>query len=369
MKGFIAFCFLVLTLFCASRVKAQIVNTATMDTLETTVIGRVAIGGYIDAYWSYNFNGRGDQYLPYAISSSRNNELNINLTYVDLRYRSDRLRARIVPGFGTYMNDNYTNESGTLKNIVEANAGVLLSKERKIWLDAGVLGSPYTNESAISKDHLMYTRSLAPENVPYYLSGVKLSVPVSAKVNAYFYLLNGWQVIEDNNEGKSLGTQLEYRPNSKMLINWNTYFGDERSTLRPQFRQRTLMDFFWIYKPSPKWDFTSSAYVGWQEQQGAQTLRWGQFNVIGRYTFNAVYSLSGRLEYFHDPHQVMVTAQNGVGRFQTYTTGLCLNIKFTDNAMLRFESKYLFSNDSIYQNENGTTSSNFLMVGNLTAWF
>ncbi|NJN00112.1 MAG: outer membrane beta-barrel protein, partial [Phormidesmis sp. RL_2_1] len=52
-----------------------------------------------------------------------------------------------------------------------------LFKNKQIWLDAGVFGSPYTNESAISKDHLMYTRSFAPEYVPYYLAGVKLSVP------------------------------------------------------------------------------------------------------------------------------------------------------------------------------------------------
>lgn len=369
MVKFFRFCLLGFGFLAINLSHAQIMNTATMDTLETTVIGHVAIGGYLDSYWAYNFNHRNDKFLPFAIASSRNNEMNINLAFVDLRYRSHRLRGRIVPGFGTYMNDNYTNESGTLKNIVEANAGVLLSDKRKIWLDAGVLGSPYTNESAISKDHLMYTRSLAPENVPYYLSGVKLSVPITAKLNSFFYLLNGWQVIEDNNKGKSLGTQLEYRPNSKMLINWNTYWGDERSAIRPQFRKRLLLDLFWIFKPSRKWDFTSSAYTGWQQQASGPTLRWSQFNIIGRYTINSAYSISGRLEYFHDPNQVMVTALTGIGKFQTYTTGLCLNIKITDNALLRLESKYLFSSDSIYQSESGVSQSNFLMVGNLTAWF
>lgn len=348
---------------------AQVINTATMDTLETTVIGHIAIGGYVDSYWSYNFNRRTDKFLPYAVSSARNNEMNINLAYVDLRYRSHKLRARFVPGFGTYMNDNYTNESGTLKNIVEANAGVRLSEKRKIWMDVGVLGSPYTNESAISKDHLMYTRSFAPEHVPYYLSGIKFSIPLSSKVSSYVYLLNGWQVIEDNNSGKSLGTQIEFRPNSKMLFNWNTYWGDERSVIRPDFRKRFFTDVFWIYKPSEKFDATACAYVGWQQREAGSTLSWWQINFIGRYTFSPTISLSGRVEYFDDPDQAVVSVITSINSFSSSSSGLCLNIKITDNATIRFESRYLFSNDRVYQIDNRDTNGNFLMVGNLTAWF
>lgn len=111
----------------------------------------------------------------------RNNELNVNLAFIDLRYRTDNFRARLIPGFGSYVNANYTNENGTLKNIIESSVGFKLFKNKNIWADVGILGSPYTNESAISKDHLMYTRSFAPEYVPYYLSGVKFTVPLYQK--------------------------------------------------------------------------------------------------------------------------------------------------------------------------------------------
>ena len=160
-------------------VSAQVVNTATMDTLETTVIGHLGVGAYVDSYYGYDFNKPANGNVPYFVTSARHNEFTINLAYIDLRYKSSNFRARFVPGFGTYMNANYAAEPGTLKNVVEANVGVCLSGKRNFWLDVGVLGSPYTNESAISKDHLMYTRSLAPENVPYYLSGMKLTMPVN----------------------------------------------------------------------------------------------------------------------------------------------------------------------------------------------
>ena len=203
------------------------------------------------------------------------------------------------------MNANYQQEKGSLKNLVEASVGYRIFKEKDIWIDYGVLGSPYTNESAISRDHLMYTRSLAPEYVPYYLSGAKISLPLSEKFTAYLYLINGWQQIQDQNRGKSIGTQLEFRPDSKNLINWNTYLGDERSATRPNDRLRAFSDVYWIHKSGKNWEFTSCFYGGFQNnlfQSFKSEVFWWQANFIARYSFTEKISLSGRWEYFSDPN-------------------------------------------------------------------
>jgi hypothetical protein len=340
-----------------------------MDTLETTEKGHLAIGGYIDTYYGYSFNKPANGTVPYFVSSNRHDEMNINLAYIDLRYRSTNFRARFVPGFGTYMNSNYANEAGTLKNIVEATAGLRLSAKKNIWIDVGVFGSPYTNESAISKDHLMYTRSFAPENVPYYLSGIKLSVPLDTKWTAYFYLLNGWQVIQDNNHNKSIGTQLEFRPTKKVLWNWDTYVGSNKTTQSPDFRMRYFTDVYWIYKANEKFDATSCVYVGLQERYNASSLTWWQANFIGRYHFNELLSLSGRIEYYSDGgvHQIPVT---GIGSFRSYSTGLCLNYKANHNALLRLEGRKFFSPDQVYADENERpVQTSLWLVGSITAWF
>jgi hypothetical protein len=351
-------------------VDAQIVNTATMDTLEATVIGRLGIGGYVDTYYGYSFNKPVSGNILNFVSSARHNEVNINLAYVDVRYRSKRMRARFVPGFGTYMNANYKNEPGTLRNIVEGNIGVALSEKKKIWLDVGVLGSPFTNESAISKDHLMYTRSLAPENVPYYVTGAKLSFPLASKWTGYLYFLNGWQVIQDNNKGKSVATQLEFRPSDKMLFNWNNYFGDERSSPRYDFRNRFFTDLFWIYKPNDKWDMTSSVYFGTQAIQQTSAKQWWQANFIARYRFTNIISLSGRVEYFNDSHGIMVTSPSGIPSFKSYSSGLCLNWQVTDHALFRIEGREFFSQDKLYLNSDGTISNKSTwLIASLTAWF
>lgn len=357
-------------MFATSLSFAQVVNTTMMDTLETTVIGHVGLGGYVDTYYGYNLNEPSTGSNSYFVSSSRHNELTVNLAYVDVRYRSHYMRVRFVPGFGTYMDANYKNEPGSITNLLEANVGVLLLEKKKIWLDAGVLGSPYTNESAISKDHLMYTRSFAPENVPYYISGVKLTVPLSQKFNAYFYLMNGWQVIQDNNSGKSVGTQLEFRPNNQMLLNWNTYMGDERSDLNPNFRMRYFTDFYWIYKSGKRWSATSCTYVGLQERIGATTGMWWQANFIARYDISSLFSLSGRVEYFHDPEGVVVNPLTAASGFRTMSYGMCANFQFHKLALFRLEARQFTSKDNVYLDEYGSsTNKSTLLIGSITAWF
>jgi hypothetical protein len=365
---------LALLFFITAPLKAQVSNTGLMDTSGGTHIDKLTIGGYLDLYYGGVFSKVSDNYIPYLVNMNRQNEFSLNLVYIDLRYDKENFRARFVPGFGTFMNANYASEPGSLQNIVEALAGFKLSKKKDIWLDAGVLGSPYTNETPFSKDHLMYTRSFGVEYVPYYLSGLKLSVPIKTKLIAYLYILNGWQQIKDNNSSKSLGTQIEYRPDKKNLINWDTYIGNEQSDSSSQNRMRYFTDVYWIFNPVGKFSVTASAYIG--NQQRIDSLKilydniWWQANFVCRYSFNKRYSLSGRVEYFNDDYNVQITPINQIGAFRAFSTGLCFNIKANENALIRFEGRQFFSDKNMFRDYKGNPDSKMIwLVSNLTVWF
>ena len=362
--------------FCLSITTwAQVSNTGMVDQMDTVENGKISISGYIDVYGAYDFSQTQSGERLYAVSSSRHNEFNINLAYIDLKYRNDKVRARFIPGFGTYMNANYSTEAGSLKNIVEANVGVKLGKKRDIWLDIGVLGSPFTNESAISKDHLMYTRSFAPEYVPYYLSGAKLTMPLNKKWNAYLYILNGWQQIADANQSLSVATQVEYRPNNKWLLNWNTYIGNEKSKENPQYGTRYFTDVYAIYNPDGKFSFTACAYIGWQEKndkisntKGVNT--WWQANIIGKYQWSKKAFVAARLEYFDDAQATIIKPVTLVNGFNTYSTGLCYTLKISNNALFRLEGRSFYSDKKVYLDENNNAASwNHLLISNITVWF
>ena len=345
--------------------QAQVV---TMDTTASGTKGTVTIGGYIDAYWGYDFNKPETGDRPYFVSMARHNEININLAYLDIKYTSSRVRARLVPGFGTYMNANYAIEPGTLKNIVEANAGVKLFKNKEIWIDAGVIGSPYSSESAISRDHLAYTRSFAPEYVPYYLSGMKLSIPLSSKLSVYLYVLNGWQQINDLNDSKSFGSQIEFKPNENWLINWNTYAGNERSDFNPSFRVRYFTDLYFVYNKE-KWSVTSCVYAGSQKREGLDNGYWWQANLIGRYRVTDQVSVTGRVEYFNDPDQVMIEPITSVSGFSSGSSSLGINYQLTNNAMVRFEGRTFFSDRAVYSRNEQEVNNSSMVISNITVWF
>lgn len=334
---------------------------------------RFTVGGYIDAYYGYDFSQPKDKDRAYFVNAARHNELNINLAYISVEYISSRMRAKFIPGFGTYMNANYAAEQGTLKNIVEGNIGIKLFKNKEIWLEVGVLGSPYTNETAISKDQLMYSRSFAPEYVPYYLAGAKLEIPLSKKVHFSLYLLNGWQQIRDVNEGKSIGTQLEYRPHDYLHISWSTYIGNENSIIRPDFGNRYFIDVYFIYKKG-KFTGTSCFYIGSQETKPTvgktEHQIWYNTNLIGSYKFTSKFYLSGRLEYFNDPKSVQISPINPVNGFSSASTSLCLNYSIEKNILARLESRSFFSDKTVFQNsESNPTKNSQLIIGNITVWF
>jgi len=348
---------------------------AVSSPLDSLKKGTLTIGGGIDAYYGYCFNDVYSGNMPLYVSMARQNEFNLNLAYLDVKYESDRVRFRFIPGIGTYMNANYAAEPGLLKVPVEANAGVQLSTKKEIWLEAGVFSSPYTNETPISKDHLVYSRSLAPEYVPYYVTGVKTTIPLSSRLKLYAYLINGWQQSMDLNERKSIGTSLEFKINSKTSFYWNTYTGDERSVFRPEFRTRFFNDVYVTFLQDKKFSFTSCAYFGVQEiaksTPGRDYFPWWQVNFMGKYTFKNGHGLSGRIEYYDDPHSVQIASPSGLSGFQCFGQSICYNIPVQEHALLRFEAKHLYATNgnSFLSSDGELTRSMPVLYANLTVWF
>jgi hypothetical protein len=355
---------------------SQVTNTGLMDTTSGLKIGNVSLGVYMDVYYGFNFNQPNSGENNYFVSANQHNSFQVNLAYLDLKFTDKRVRARFTPAFGTYMNANYAQEKGALKFILEGNIGVKLFKKHDIWLDAGVLGSPYTNESAISKDHLMYSRSFSAENVPYYLSGLKLAVPIKEKITFYAYLLNGWQQIYDQNKQKSLGTQLEIRPNKNNLFNCDTYIGNEQSSFIPNYGMRYFSDLYWIFEKG-KWKMTSCAYLGFQQVKDSLNSTngkfWWQANFIARRSFKNNWNISGRVEYFNDPSNAIVPISIGNytnSSFQCFSSGLSVSKKLSDKSLFRIEGRQFHALNDAFERKNGQRVSNeFQIFTSLSIWF
>lgn len=363
---------LILTSLCG-YMQSQVTNPGLMDTLSGEKLKSITVSGFVDVYYGSAPGTQGLDEMPFFVNMNKLDEITVNLAFLDLRYSTPSVRARLTPGFGTYMNANYASEPGTLKNLVEASAGIRPFRSKQIWIDAGVFGSPFTNESAISKDQLMYTRSLAPEYVPYYLAGVRVTMPVSSRLNLYMFLLNGWQQISNPDKNLSAALQLEYRPDSQNLINLNTYAGKDNSAGRAFAGMRYFADLYWIHNPEGTFSSTVNVYYGLQNTSPDVYRGWWQANVTGRYRFNSVISLSGRIEYFSDPDNIQVASKfkdGGSAPFRTAGLGACLNVNIHKNATFRFDARRLWAANAIFPDDaaNNISHINWLVSG-LTVWF
>jgi hypothetical protein len=341
------------------------VSFANSDSLR---IGAVRVSGYADLYYGYDFNKPENGNHPYAVSSARHAKPAINLAYLSFVYESTSWRIRLAPAAGSYMVMNYAAEPRLAKYIFEANTGFRLSAKKNIWVDAGIFGSPFTNESPVSRDQLTYTRSLSAEFVPYYLSGARISWPVNQKWQFNFYAITGWQQIKDQNKTKALATQLIFKPKAEILVNWNTFLGNESSAGDTYDGFRFFNDFYFI-KKSGRWTVSSCVYLGVQEQSGNKLATWWQGNLIAKFSLTDKLSISGRMEYFKDKSAVQIKSITGNQGFVSFSSSAGLNFQLMPNLLYRIECRLFDSPSKGFIRSAVPAREDTWLTTGLTWWF
>lgn len=263
--------------------------------------------GYVDAYFGYDFNhanGNNRQYFLY--SHGRQNEFAVNQGVVGLRYDDGRVRGALGLQAGTYVSANYAAEDPVLRHVYEAYAG--FRPFEKAWLDVGVFGSHIGFESAISKDNWTLTRSLMAENTPYYESGARCTYEVSPKLTLTGLVLNGWQNIRETNQAKALGTQIQWKPTSKILINSSTFYGNEQ----PQdslIRRRYFHDFYITYSAGARTSLALVFDVGKQQSAGQHGYdTWHSGSVFVKQQLADKLSATLRGEYYYAERGVLISS-------------------------------------------------------------
>lgn len=182
------------------------------------------LGFFVDSYYNASFNRPNSKEASYTTQATRTNEFNINLAYLDANFETNKYRGRFAVQFGTSVAANYVGEGTTgktsnefsVRNMQEAYGGIKLGKST--WLDMGIYFGHLGYESWVSHDNFVYTRALSLDNVPYYVSGVRLSGKITDKLKYQLHLDNGYQVVTDNNKDVSGGFRLEWTPLKSLMF-------------------------------------------------------------------------------------------------------------------------------------------------------
>jgi hypothetical protein len=172
---------------------------------------RFEVHGFVDAFFGYNGNKPADHanFFPgVGTAAKRDNELAINLAQVDFVLAPQPVGFKVSLGFGNATEVVHAAEVRGIatspdvwRNVVQASAQWQTKAGRGLLLEAGVFPSHIGMELFQSWLNWNYTRSWLGELSPYYQTGLKLAHPLSDRWSAQLHLLNGWQMIGDNNRG------------------------------------------------------------------------------------------------------------------------------------------------------------------------
>lgn len=318
----------------------------------------VSVTGYGEVYYVYD-NSKPPTHTrpPFVYSHNRTGEVAINLAFLKASFATARTRANLAVMAGTYSNANLAAEPGVLKNLFEANAGVRISKQHALWVDAGVLPSHIGSESAIGKENGTLTRSLAADNSPYYETGVRLSY---SSANKKWYtavlLLNGWQRIQRvaGNHTPAFGTQVTFKPSDRVSINASTYVGsDQPDTAR---RMRYFHNLYSVIALNERLQLTLGLDAGREQKQpgSASLYPWYSPVILLRIKTTEALFVGVRGEQYSDRWGVILPKHNGQG----YTISGCssnVDWKLDQRVWWRLEGRWMKADAAVFQRQDGNS--------------
>ncbi len=175
--------------------------------------------------------------------------------------------------------------------------------------------------------------------------------------------LNGWQRIQriPGNQTPAFGTQLTYKPNSKVTLNWSTFGGNDLPDSLRQYR--IFNNFYGQFQLTEKFGVTAGFDVGMQQMQKDTNAyhNWYSPVIILQYKLTDKIRISARGEYYSDEKGVIIVTGTTHG-FKPLGYSLNLDYVIQDNVLWRIEARGLTSEDKIFILDNSPSNQNYFIT-------
>jgi hypothetical protein len=302
------------------------------------------ISGYIDAYYAYYTDSAGTgNYQKFPSVSPRSKQFGLNTAQLSFQYDAEKVRGIITVHFGDIAKSAW---SSTFNNIMEAHAGIRLCK--KLWLDAGFFRTHFGTEGLLPKENFVSSVSVNTFYEPYFEAGVRLNFIPDEKWSMSLYALNGYNMYEDNNKKKSLGTLVTYAFSDNGNVGYSNYLGDDSPQGDSISHFRIHQNLFFNYqvnkiKIQMGGDYCMQQHSDITHKNKMATMHSG---VLGfKYQLKEKYAISGRGELFNDPQGFMsvvfIDKANKYTGFKLWGVTLSAEYKPTENSYIRIEGRRL----------------------------
>lgn len=349
----------------ASVAVAQETTTPAPSPTPTPVVD---VHGFIDVYYAWNPNRppEHDNFIPGTGSTAKHgNELGLNLAALTLSHSSDPVGFTLVFNAGSGTDVIHSGEPSNGRDVYRAiyQASVVYEPGRPggVQIEVGVFPCHVGFEGFFSKDNWNYTRSWMGEFSPYYSAGVKVGFPLGDHLRAQIHVLNGWQIIRDNNDAKTVGTQLLWS-SDRFSAAFNTMYGAELPG--DESSKRAFGDLWVSFRATPALTLAASFDAGRQEFPEADTAKWWGAAAYARYALTDATALALRVERFDDPEGGIAGSPQ---RLDEAT--LTLEHRPRPNLIWKLEGRYDKADDPVFRDKNGLEDSQFLLILGAVAVF
>jgi hypothetical protein len=311
----------------------------------------IHFSGYTEIYFAQDQHNWNDHQRPdFLYSHTSTNHAALNAAVLDFKYSSERIKTQLSLVEGTYANKVTSAEPIGFGALYVGNISYKLSARENFWLQAGVIPSHIGLESAIGFSNLSLSRSLAAENSPYYESGIALQY--TSKNNKLFgslLALNGWQTmtLRAQQSRPDFGSQLQYKPTSKITLNHSTYFGEV--AVLDSSQTRFFQNFYAQVQLKDKWTVQLQADYGMQETGNNGLDKSWMTGFVGiSYELNEKLHLVGRAEMLRDKNNLVIAGVNN----DLWGYSFNINYLLAEHLMFRAEWRNITSNSYTFAFQN-----------------
>ena len=348
-------------------------TTAIAQTKDSTA--KVVFGGYVDAYYAYYTDSVGDgNFQKFPSVAPRSQQFGLNTAMITAQYDAEKVRGFVALHYGDIARSTW---SPTYNAIMEAHVGLRLCK--KLWLDAGFFRTHFGTEGLLPKENFTSSVSVCTFMEPYYESGFRLNYNPNAKLAINLYLLNGYNLYEDNNRRKSIGVLATYALGDRGNIGYSNYIGDDTPTGADSVKHtRFHQNLFWNWtvkslKIQIGGDFCMQKNSSLKGDQKWSSMFAGVASA--KYQFTKMFAGYARGEIFNDPEGFMggvIIDHKGVATgYKLWGITGGVEYKPMDNGYIRLECRQLVADQDqeIFQWDKHITNGRTEFILNLGVSF
>jgi len=219
-----------------------------------------------------------------------------------------------------------------------------------------------------AKDNFNYSRSfLFNYAVPFTHTGFMGGYKFSEAFTANLYLVNGWDVTTDNNNGKTFGVGLAFTPLDPVQLTFNFMYGPEQAS--NSSHNRFLFDWTGTFKATKSLTFMANVDYAHEDSDplnGGKNSEWYGAAVYAKYDFTDFFGASVRGEYFDDKNGVRTGIAQKLKEI-TVTT----EFKIAKNLLVRPEYRHDWSDQKGFDSHKNTfdkKSQDTIALGVMYTW-